>query len=76
MKTRERLEFQMHVGRQVRKHREAKDWSMRDLAGASEIAVASVSNVENGLASMTMWTAVKIARSLGCSLDDLVEGIA
>jgi transcriptional regulator with XRE-family HTH domain len=76
MKTRERLAFQTHVGRQVRFRREALDWTMRDLAAASGVAVAAVSNVENGLASMTIWTAVRISLALGCTLNDLVDGHA
>lgn len=33
-----------------------------------------MSNIENGNSGISLWTAMKISRVLGCSIDQMVDG--
>jgi transcriptional regulator with XRE-family HTH domain len=61
--------FQRHLGASIKAHREAADISQKELGEAVGYrAKGSISHIENGRIGITLY---KIARALGCTLEDL-----
>lgn len=61
------------LGANVRRRRTALGLSLEALAGASGVSPAMLSEVERSVKNPTVKLAYQIARSLGCSLSDLLD---
>ncbi len=61
----------MNLGRKIRELRQAKDWSLADLANRSGIALSTLSRIETGRMTGTLESHVAIARALGTRLAEL-----
>lgn len=59
-------------GENVRNARLEKDWSQADLAGYADIDLRQVGRVENATVHIKLLNALKIAKSLGVTLDKLI----
>lgn len=62
------------IGENIRLIRMAKGTSQIKLARALDISQTHMSNIENGNTGLSLTTAIKISRYLGCSIDELVYG--
>jgi transcriptional regulator with XRE-family HTH domain len=63
----------MGLGARLKKTREKKGWSQRELARQAHVRYATISELENGIrTAMNTDTAKRIARSLGVSVDYLI----
>lgn len=62
------------VGKNIRKFRIQQGISQIELAKAIGVSQTHMSNIENGNSGISLWTAVKISRVLGCSIDQMVDG--
>lgn len=50
-------------------------WSQRELSNISNVAQPIISDIENGkIKSPTVETAMKLAKALGCTVEDLFGG--
>lgn len=61
------------LGRNVKRLREAKDWSQEELADAAGLHRTYVSSVERGIRNPTVKILVKLAKPLGVSPGDLLQ---
>lgn len=61
----------MDVGREIRRAREAKGWSQAKLAGAADMGVSGISQIETGARNPSVVTLSKIAEALGAEVADL-----
>jgi transcriptional regulator with XRE-family HTH domain len=61
----------MEIGREIRRLREAKGWSQAKLAGAADMGVSGVSQIETGTRNPSAVTLSKIAEALGVEVRDL-----
>jgi transcriptional regulator with XRE-family HTH domain len=61
----------MNVGHEIRRLREAKGWSQAKLAGAADMGVSGVSQIETGARNPSAVTLSKIAEALGVGVADL-----
>ena len=61
----------MTLGRKLREFRQAKDWSLAELAKRSGVALSSLSRMETGKMTGTLESHLKIARALGARLSEL-----
>ena len=61
----------MNVGAEIRRAREAKGWSQAKLAGASDMGVSGISQIETGARNPSVATLAKIAEALGVDVADL-----
>jgi transcriptional regulator with XRE-family HTH domain len=59
------------VGREVKRLREEKNWSMAKLAVEADMSVSGVSMIENGKRNLTTTTLGKIAKALEVEVVDL-----
>jgi len=59
------------VGTEVRRLREAKNWSQAKLAGETGMAVSGISQIENGKRNPNSATLIKLARALDAEVADL-----
>jgi transcriptional regulator with XRE-family HTH domain len=59
------------VGQEIRRLREAKDWSQPKLAVEAGVAVSGVSQIENGRRNPNSSTLTKLARALDVDIADL-----
>ena len=55
----------------VREWRHYRKLSQTELAAQSGLSQAAISSIESGKRDMTLQTAARIARALGCDIDDL-----
>lgn len=62
----------MTYGERMRRWREGKEMSLRELAEKTLLDYAFLSRVENDLRTLTLPQAKVVARELGCTLDELV----
>ncbi|MGT2926894.1 helix-turn-helix domain-containing protein [Streptococcus cuniculipharyngis] len=62
----------MTYGERIRKLREERQMSLRDLSEKSLIDYTVLSRVENDFSELTVAKAKAIARGLGCALSDIV----
>lgn len=60
------------IGR-IRIVREARNWSISELARRSGVARLAVSRIEAGQRAVTLGEALDLAHTLGVPLDDLVR---
>ncbi len=61
----------MDIGREIRQRREAKGWSQAKLAGASDMGVSGISQIETGARNPSVVTLSKIAEALELEIADL-----
>lgn len=61
----------MDVGREIRRLREAKGWSQAKLAGAADMGVSGVSQIETGARNPSAVTLAKIAAALDVEVGEL-----
>lgn len=59
-------------GKNVRKHRLAKGFTMVQLASMCEVEYGAISTIERGLVNCTISTASLISKALEVSLDELL----
>ena len=57
----------------LRTAREAKEWTQAELAERMGVSRKTVNTVENGVFIPSTIVALKAARALGCSVEDLFE---
>lgn len=62
----------MSSGENIRRLRDQKGLSLRELADRVLINYADLSRIENNLKVLSVPQAVMLARELGCTLDELV----
>lgn len=62
------------IGENIRLIRMTKGTSQIKLAKSLDISQTHMSNIENGNTGLSLTTAIKISRYLGCSIDELVYG--
>ena len=63
----------MRLGERLKRAREKKGWSQRELARQAHVRYATISELENGIrTAMNTDTAKRIARALGVSVDYLI----
>lgn len=61
-----------HVGPRLRSARQAKGWTLDDLAGRAEMSTSTLSRLESGKRQASLELLVPLTRLLGIRLDDLV----
>ena len=61
------------VGERIRKLRIQKGISQIELARAIAVSQTHMSNIEKGHAGISLGTAVRISRTLGCSIDSFAD---
>lgn len=61
------------IGGCIRKIRIQKGISQIELAKAIDVSQTHMSNIENGNTGLSLWTAVKIAWALDCSIDQFAD---
>jgi transcriptional regulator with XRE-family HTH domain len=59
------------VGREIKRLREAKDWSQTKLAAEAGMSVSGISMIENGHRNLSTTTLAKLAEALGVGVRDL-----
>ena len=59
------------LARALRVERAKKGWSQEDLARESGVAVNTIARYESGRNMPSLNVAAKMARALGCSIDEL-----
>lgn len=57
----------------IREMRKRLNMTQSDLARLTDTTQAAISRYENGENSLTLETAAKIAKALGCKVDDLIS---
>ncbi|MGT2716595.1 helix-turn-helix domain-containing protein [Streptococcus sp. zg-86] len=62
----------MTYGERMRRLREDKEMSLRELAEKTLLDYAFLSRVENDLRTLTLPQAKAVARELGCTVNELV----
>lgn len=63
----------MHVGEKVRKIRNEKKLSLRQLATMTDMNHAYLSRIENGKVQPSVESLTKIAKALGCDVADFFD---
>jgi transcriptional regulator with XRE-family HTH domain len=66
-------DLRLAFGKQVKKLRLAKGYSMRGFANEADIEYSQVVRIENGITAPTITTVFKIAETLNISLKDLFD---
>lgn len=61
------------LGERVMELRKQQGWTQEDLAASAGLSTRSISNIENGVFSVTLDTLEKLARGLKVSLTRLIE---
>ncbi len=61
------------IGERIRSLRIQKGISQIELARAIEVSQTHMSNIEKGNTGISLWTAVKISRALGCSIESFAD---
>jgi transcriptional regulator with XRE-family HTH domain len=64
------MELDLGVGREVKRLREAKDWSQAKLAVEAGMSVSGVSMIENGHRNLSTATLAKLAQALDVGIGD------
>lgn len=67
------MSIRKKFGRRVIALRQERNWTQEELAALSGISTRSVSNIENGVFSVTLDTAEKLARSFSIPLATLFD---
>lgn len=63
--------FKKAVGHRIRVARTDARMTQEDLAKASGVSPTGIVNIENGYSSPTLENAYKIAKAIGCTVNDL-----
>jgi transcriptional regulator with XRE-family HTH domain len=64
----------MPLGEFIKRAREEKGWSQRDLSRRSGVSISTIHNLEQGLVkTLRLETARLLARSLGVSVDQMAD---
>lgn len=63
---------EIRLARRIRLEREARGWSLADLAKASEVSKAAISKIERGEVSPTAGVLVRLATAFGLTLAGLL----
>ena len=64
----------MSLGGFIKRAREDKGWSQRDLSRHSGVSISTVHNLEQGLVkTLRLETARLLARALGVSVDQMAD---
>lgn len=66
-------DIRKRFGKRIIQLREERDWTQEELAAHSGISTRSISSIENGVYSITLDTAYKLARGFGIPLASLFE---
>lgn len=61
------------VGARIKRLRMKAGISQIELAKAINVSQTHMSNIENGNTGISLWTAVRISRKLGCSIDNFAD---
>lgn len=64
-----------HLGKRIAALRKAKNWSTEKLAAEAGISFASVYAYENGKREPKITQVMNVARALGVTLDQLLDGV-
>lgn len=67
--------FHTALGHRIHVRREELGLTLTEMADQMGMARGHLSQVENGLAGLTLWSAAAIAKALGWSLDRLTEDL-
>lgn len=68
----EQTEFNVEVGRLVRRERDRARLTQEDLADAVDLGRTSITNIEQGNQTVTLWLALRLAAALNCPLTALI----
>jgi len=63
------------LGAKIKRLRETKNWSQSDLTRAAGLTHGLVSRLEDGTGNPGLNTLAAIAKALGVTISELVEGI-
>lgn len=63
------------LGENLRKLRNERHITQQDLANVSGVSKETISKIESGKQNATSTSLVKLAKGLGCTVDQLVMGI-
>ena len=63
----------MVLAHNVKRLRELKGWSQRDLASESDVSQPFISKIESGSKDVTSKVLIRIATALGVSVAELLE---
>ena len=63
------------LGAEIKRRREAKNWSQSDLTRAAKLTHGLVSRLEDGLGNPTIQTLAAIAKALGTTISELTNGV-
>jgi len=61
------------IGKRLGELRGEREMSQDALAGLAGVTQCTVSRLESGLERPLLWTAWRLARALGTTVDDLIE---
>jgi transcriptional regulator with XRE-family HTH domain len=61
------------IGHRIARYRQARGWSLDDLAGAAEVARTSVVSAEQGTHATTLDVLLQLAAALGVTVGQLLE---
>ncbi len=61
----------MTLGKKMKEFRQARDWSLAELAKRTGVALSSLSRIETGKMTGTLESHLKVARALGVRLSEL-----
>lgn len=67
------MDIRKRLGKRIISLRQEKNWTQEDLSALSGISTRSISNIENGVFSITLDTADKLARSFSIPLATLFD---
>jgi len=70
-----RLPEAITFGKRVRQLREAKDWTLEQLAEAAGMNELQVGHIERGASDVKLSTILKLSRGLGISASELLRAL-
>ncbi len=62
-----------NIGKNIRLRRIAKRMTQEQLAKKAAVSATMISYIETGLKPLPLQTGYQIAKTLGCTVDDLIE---
>lgn len=69
------MEKKKHVGQIIKKLREQKKMSQRELSAATGLSNTAISYIEKGIYDIKMSNLAKIARALGITVEDIMKQV-
>ena len=72
MKSDSQIQFLKELGLNLREIRNARGFTMEQLAGDTNIEIRQLSRIEHGEISTTVWTLKRLADALGVDLAQLL----